>query len=107
MVLRGFKAGSIKATAAAMTELGVATGGVQINPNAFTKYRIKAVPAVVLVQPEGAELVDGEGCALPDKYVMVPGDVGLAYALDHIEHRSPEFREMAVRYGRPLKATMR
>jgi conjugal transfer pilus assembly protein TrbC len=90
-----------------MTELGVATGGVQINPNAFTKYRIKAVPAVVLVQPEGAELVDGEGCALPDKYVMVAGDVGLAYALDNIERRSPEFREIAVRYGRPLKATMR
>ena len=44
--------------------------------------------------------------ALPDKYVMVAGDVGLAYALDNIERRSPAFREMAVRYGRPLKATM-
>jgi conjugal transfer pilus assembly protein TrbC len=103
VVLRGFVDGSIKKTALVIARLGESAGGVQINPNAFTKYRITAVPAVVLVKPEGAEQVDNEGCALPDKYVMVSGDVELGYALDQIEQRSPQFHEMAARYGRPLK----
>lgn len=103
VVMRGFKDGSIKATALAIKELGEVGGNVQINPNAFTKYRITSVPAVVLVKPEGSELVDAEGCALPDKYVMVAGDVGLGFALDDIARRSPPFSEMAVRYGRMLR----
>lgn len=107
VVMRGFKGGSIKSTALAINELGESSGNVQINPNAFTKYRINAVPAVVLVKPDSADIVDNEGCALPDKYVMVAGDVGLGYALDDIAQRSREFGDMAVRYGRPLKGTAR
>jgi len=105
VVLRGFKDNSMKATTAAIGEFGQAVGAVQVNPNAFTKYRINAVPAVVLMKPEGAELVDTEGCALPDNYVMVAGDVTLRYALEHIERRSPQFRDLATRYGRSLKGT--
>lgn len=107
VVMRGFKGGSIKSTALAINELGESSGNVQINPNAFIKYRINAVPAVVLVKPESAEQVDSEGCALPDNYVMVAGDVGLSYALDHIAERSSDFNEMAVRYARPLKGAGR
>lgn len=103
VVMRGFKDGSIKSTALAINDLGESSGNVQINPNAFTKYRVNAVPAVVLVKPESAELVDNEGCALPDKYVMVTGDVTLGYALRDIAQRSREFGAMAVRYGRPLQ----
>jgi conjugal transfer pilus assembly protein TrbC len=107
VVMRGFKDGSVKATAQAINELGEASGNVQINPNAFTKYRVHAVPAVVLAKPEGFEAVDKEGCALPDKYVMVSGDVGLSYALEEIERRAPAFQEMAARYGRPLRGAAR
>lgn len=107
VVLRGFKDGSVKSTALAVNALGQAAGNVQINPNAFIKYRITAVPAIVLVKPEGAELVDNEGCALPDKYAMVAGDVGLSYALEDIGRRAPQFQEMAERYGRPLKGSAR
>lgn len=107
VVLRGFKDGSLKNTAEAVSKLGEAAGNVQINPEAFKKYRINAVPAVVLVKPDGQELVDDEGCALPDNYVMVAGDVGLGYALDDISQRSLEFGEIATRYGRPLKGGAR
>ena len=107
VVLRGFKDGSLKNTAVAVSQLGEAAGNVQINPEAFKKYRVNAVPAVVLVKPDGQELVDDKGCALPDNYVMVAGDVGLGYALDDIAQRSLEFAEMAARYGRPLKGTTR
>ena len=103
VILRGFKDGSLKKTALVVNALGEATGNVQINPEAFKKYRINAVPAVVLVKPEGQELVDNEGCALPDKYVMVAGDVGLSYALEDIAQRSLEFSDVAARYARPLK----
>lgn len=103
VVLRGFKDGSLKNTAIAVNALGEASGNVAINPNAFTKYRIKAVPAVVLLKPEGQDLVDNEGCALPDKYVMVAGDVTLRFALDHIAQQSRDFSDMAARYARPLK----
>ena len=107
VVMRGFKGGSIKSTALAINDLGESSGNVQINPNAFTKYRVNAVPAVVLVKPESADIVNNEGCALPDKYVMVTGDVGLGYALEDIAQRSREFGAMAIRYGRPLNATGR
>ena len=107
VVFRGFKDGSLKNTAFAVSALGEAAGNVQINPEAFKKYRVNAVPAVVLVKPEGQELVDNEGCALPDKYVMVAGDVGLGYALDNIAQRSLDFGDIAVRYGRPLKGSER
>ena len=107
VVMRGFKGGSIKSTALAVSDLGESSANVQINPAAFTKYRINAVPAVVLVKPESADDVDNEGCALPDKYVMVAGDVGLGYALDDIAQRSHEFGEMAKRYARPLKSAAR
>ncbi|MFN7570488.1 MAG: type-F conjugative transfer system pilin assembly protein TrbC [Betaproteobacteria bacterium] len=107
VVLRGFKDGSLKATAEAVRALGVDSGAVQINPAAFTKYRVTSVPAVVLVRNDGADAVDAEGCALPDRYAKVSGDVGLAYALDAIRARSPQFRAMAARYARPLQEAHR
>ncbi len=103
VVMRGFRNGSIKDTALAVNELGEANGNLQVNPNAFVKYKVDAVPAVVLMRAESAELVDGDGCALPEHYAKVTGDVSLGYALGEIEKRSPAFREMAVRYGRTLK----
>lgn len=107
LVLNGFFEGSMKKTGQAINALGQGAGGVQINPKAFTKYRIKAVPAVVLIKPDGSDLVDTDGCALPEKYVMVAGDVGLSYALEQIELRSAEFKSMAERYARPLKGATR
>lgn len=107
VILRGFKDGSLKATAEAVRALGVDSGAVQVNPEAFTKYRVTAVPAVVLVRNDGADAVDAEGCALPGRYAKVSGDVGLVYALDAIGARSPQFREMAARYARPFGETRR
>lgn len=103
VVLRGFRDGSMKATAHAVSALGEGTAAVQVNPNAFVKYRVVAVPSVVLVKAEGAELVDDEGCALPDNYVKLDGDVGLRYALLEVARLSPEFQDMAERYARPLQ----
>ncbi len=102
VVLRGFKDGSIKSSSAAIADLQVDAGAVQINPNAFTQYRVAAVPAIVLVAPDSGDTLDAEGCALPASFVKVAGDVTLAHAVAEIEKRSAPFRDQAAGYGRRL-----
>jgi conjugal transfer pilus assembly protein TrbC len=105
VVLRGFKNGSLKETAQAISALGELGGNVQINPEAFTKYRITAVPTIVLVKD--AVGLDSDGCALPGDFVAVAGDVGLGYSLEVIERRSAQFQAIAARYSRQLQGAAR
>jgi conjugal transfer pilus assembly protein TrbC len=103
VVFNGFKDNSLKATAAAIQELGEGSAHVQINPKAFTKYRVRAVPAVVLTKAEATDQVGEDGCALPNNYAAVSGDVSLDYALDEIAKRDPQFRRLAMRYARQVR----
>ncbi|KVU94157.1 conjugal transfer protein [Burkholderia ubonensis] len=97
VVLRGFKDRSFKATAAAIQALGVDTSAVQINPNAFKQYRISAVPTVVLVKADHVLDLDAEGCALPENFAGISGDVTLPYSLREIARRSPAYQSLATR----------
>lgn len=103
VVLRGFKNNSLKDTALAIQALGEQGGNVLVNPNAFTKYKIQAVPTMVLARAETIDQVDNEGCALPDNYVAVSGDVSLDYALEEIVRRAPPFEAVASRYLRQIR----
>ena len=103
VVLRGFKDNSLKETSLAINSLGEGTGNVVINPNAFMKYKIKAVPTVVLAKAESIDQVDDDGCALPDNFAAVTGDVSLDYALDEITRRAPQFETVAQRYVRQMR----
>ncbi|WLE64130.1 type-F conjugative transfer system pilin assembly protein TrbC (plasmid) [Burkholderia plantarii] len=99
VVFRGFKDDSLKATAAEMQRLGLASGGIVVNPKAFTQYRVERVPAFVVTQGGDADSqVDSSGCALPQTYVSVSGDVTPAYALRRIVDHSPAFASDAARY---------
>ncbi|KVP83401.1 conjugal transfer protein [Burkholderia ubonensis] len=97
VMLRGFKDRSFKATAAAIQALGVDTSAVQINPNAFKQYRVSAVPTVVLVKADHVLDLDAEGCALPENFASISGDVTLPYSLREIARRSPAYRSLATR----------
>ncbi|KVR29880.1 conjugal transfer protein [Burkholderia ubonensis] len=97
VVLRGFKDRSFKATAAAIQALGVDTSAVQINPNAFKQYRVSAVPTVVLVKADRVLDLDAEGCALPENFAGISGDVTLPYSLREIARRSPAYQFLATR----------
>ncbi|KVM89635.1 conjugal transfer protein [Burkholderia stagnalis] len=97
VVLRGFKDRSFKATAAAIQALGVDTSAVQINPNAFKQYRVSAVPAIVLVKADHVLDLDAEGCALPENFAGISGDVTLPYSLREIARRSPAYQSLATR----------
>lgn len=103
VMLNGFKDNSLKVTTEAIKELGENSGNVLINPNAFAKYEIKTVPTVVLTKPDALTRTDKDGCALPDTYVAIGGDVSLDYALDEIIRRNTPFAELATRYNRQLK----
>ena len=83
LVIRGFYEGSLKKTYAKIGELGLSDGNVQINPEAFHKYKIALAPSFVVVKKLGAnESLDMEGCALPEDYIKIAGDVSLRYALE-------------------------
>lgn len=103
VVFRGFKNNSLKETSLAIKALDEGGGNVLVNPNAFIKYKVRAVPMVVLAQDGTADNVDAEGCALPDDYASVSGDVSLDYALDEIARHSPRFETIARRYTRQLR----
>ncbi|WP_186185081.1 type-F conjugative transfer system pilin assembly protein TrbC [Burkholderia gladioli] len=103
VVMRGFKDDSLKATAAEMQRLGIASGGIVVNPKAFTQYRVARVPAFVVTQGgDASNQVDSSGCALPSSYVSISGDVTPAYALRQIVDHSPSYAGIAGRYLRAL-----
>lgn len=103
VVFRGFKNDSLKATAAEMQRLGIASGGIVVNPKAFTQYRIARVPAYVVIRGGDANSqVDSSGCALPASYVSLSGDVTPAYALRQFVDHSPTYAGIAERYLRAL-----
>lgn len=97
MVLRGFKEGSLKKTVQAIERMGLTQGNIKIYPQAFTQYRIAAVPSFVLAKSQGQPL-DQEGCALPEDYVSVSGDTSLAFALETIERQASAFASQAAMY---------
>jgi conjugal transfer pilus assembly protein TrbC len=103
VVLRGFKNNSLKETARAIEALGEPGGNVLVNPRAFTQYKVRAVPTLVLASAATIDQVDREGCALPGHYVAVSGDVSLDYALEEIARRSPGFEPVAARYLRQIR----
>lgn len=102
LVLNGFKGNSLQETARAVQALGAAAGAVQVNPNAFAKYHIQAVPVLLLARAGPGEVLDAQGCALPDDYAAVAGDVSLDYALQAISQGDARFAEAARDYLRQL-----
>ena len=72
LVVRGLVNNSFKETALKVIELLEGTDGrIQIDPNLFKKYNIQQVPAMVLVNDVGFD--------------VVYGDVPLSEALNHLE----------------------
>ncbi len=102
IVLRGFVNNSYKDTALALHALGESSGNVVVNPNAFVKYKVTSVPAVVLAKPDSIDMVDDEGCALPNTYAAIAGDVSLDYAIRELSTRAKDFESLAGRYLRQL-----
>lgn len=99
VVLRGFVDGSYQKTAEIIATLGEKRGNIQVNPEAFKKYKIEQVPSIILVQSDQEGSVDSEGCALPGTFIGISGDVSLPYALNRIKERgNSEQKSISARY---------
>jgi conjugal transfer pilus assembly protein TrbC len=73
-----------------------------IHPPAFTQFKVNQVPALVLAQSDAGDQLDS-GCAQPDRYVKVTGDVSQDYALEYIERTSPQWAVTARLFGDKIK----
>lgn len=73
-----------------------------IHPPAFTQFKVNQVPALVLAQSDAGDQLDS-GCAQPDRYVKVTGDVSQDYALEYIERMSPQWAATARLFGDKVK----
>jgi conjugal transfer pilus assembly protein TrbC len=93
LVLRGLVGDDFKATQRALTEIiGERKVGVLIDPEAYERFGVTATPTYVLVRA-GAEARGCEAgqCFDDADFVRLSGDVPLAYVLQTIEARVPDF----------------
>lgn len=65
---------------------------VQLNPELFSEFNIRQVPALILKEESPAS---SDGCIQSAKAVIVPGDVTLGYALDRLTDRKDSIGDAA------------
>lgn len=65
---------------------------VQLNPELFSEFNIRQVPALIIKEESSAS---ANGCIQGPKAVIVPGDVTLGYALDHLTDRKDSIGKTA------------
>jgi len=88
LMMRGFVNDKMSATKAAIERLNQEGVEWQISPEPFKKFKIDKVPSIVLASADDAESVTVEGCATPDAFSMVSGDIQVFDALDKMRLRS-------------------
>ncbi|WP_161595444.1 type-F conjugative transfer system pilin assembly protein TrbC [Tepidimonas charontis] len=98
LVFRGLKDGSMNRMGEELQKLiGQRNVSAAIHPPAFQQFSVTRVPAVVIAGAEAGEVLEN-GCARPETFVKVTGDVTLDYALDYIERKSPAWAAWAKHY---------
>ena len=103
--IRGLVGGSLRDTVAQVQNLiGRRDVAVQIDPQAFDRFAIERVPSFVLVRDGTRPVSCASGtCAPPEGFVRTSGDVSLDYALEHMQHRAPQFAKDAAPFLRRIK----
>ncbi|NNA16323.1 type-F conjugative transfer system pilin assembly protein TrbC [Pseudomonas lundensis] len=102
LVLRGLVNGSWRDTGAALQPLVERYRvALQIDPQAFDRYGIEAVPSVVLRKRQAA--CDGGTCPEAAAFVRVSGDVSLDYALAALQRAAPSFAADAEQWRQRLQ----
>lgn len=65
---------------------------IQLNPELFSEFNVRQVPALIIKEESPAS---SDGCIKSAKGVIVPGDVTLGYALDRLTDRKDSVGEVA------------
>jgi conjugal transfer pilus assembly protein TrbC len=97
LVTRGFVNGSLQQTVARTQRLiGQRKVGFQIDPQAFDRFAVSAVPTFVLLRAAAMPEPCAAGTCFPTaSYVSVAGDVSLDYALEFFKRSAPSFNQEA------------
>lgn len=66
---------------------------VQLNPELFSEFNVRQVPALIIKEESPAS---SDGCIQSAKAVIVPGDVTLGYALDRLTDRKDSIGNAAL-----------
>lgn len=88
LMMRGFVNDKMSATKAAIERLNQEGVEWQVSPEPFKKFKIEKVPSIVLANADDAESVTADGCATPDAFSMISGDIQVFDALDKMRLRS-------------------
>ncbi len=103
LIFRGFAGDKMTDMAARIGALlGKHRVEAVIHPPAFTQFKVDQIPALVLAQSDAGNQLDS-GCAQPDRYVKVTGDVSQDYALEYVERTSPQWAASARLFGDKIK----
>ncbi len=103
LIFRGFYGDKMTDMAAHISALlGNHRVEAVIHPPAFSQFKVNQVPALVLAQSDAGDQLDS-GCAQPDRYVKVTGDISQDYALEYIERTSPQWAATARLFGDKIK----
>jgi type-F conjugative transfer system pilin assembly protein TrbC len=95
LVMRGFVGDKLSETRAVLQRLNKSGAQWEISPEPFTQFRIDKVPAIVMATAESASVLD-DGCAKPETYASIFGDLPLHDALDKMALRAqPQIAAMA------------
>lgn len=93
MVLRGMVGGKLSSTQAAALKVNQAGASWEINPEAFTTFDVKTVPAFVLTANKdaldnGCAPDDSGQCSPQNTFSKISGDISVRLALDTMQRRS-------------------
>jgi conjugal transfer pilus assembly protein TrbC len=93
LVLRGLVDGSLQKTVLrAQGLIGQRQVGFQIDPQAFDRFSVTAVPTFVLLKAGAVAAPCAAGTCFPaSSFVAAAGDVSIDYALEHFRHAAPSF----------------
>lgn len=81
LMMRGFVGDKMSITKDVLQRLNASGAQWEISPEPFKTFKIDKVPAIVLATAESASITE-EGCAKPETYTAVFGDLSVYDALD-------------------------
>ena len=81
LMLRGFVNDKMSDTRTTLSRINKSGAQWEISPEPFKQFKIDKVPAIVLATAESGSITE-DGCAKPETYTAVFGDISVKDALD-------------------------
>jgi conjugal transfer pilus assembly protein TrbC len=81
LMMRGFIDDKLSTTREVLQRLNAAGASWEISPEPFKHFKITKVPAIVMATADSTSVLE-DGCAKPDTYTAIFGDLPVSAALD-------------------------